>query len=105
MTIEIRASKTTEVERCAAAAQPTQVRINRADDESRLGSAAHDALQQHGRGMIVDLEEIARVYQVNLDDLQELFSKGCRIWEKYSVYFPKPEFEQKLTTDFGIDKE
>lgn len=89
--IALRASSVPRFMQCAGSQFLPHVQSS--GDAARLGTAAHVAASGMVQGDIVNVEQIALLHDVPIDELQSLFWAGKTIWDANETFFPNAQTE------------
>lgn len=99
----MRCSSLSLIEACPAAALPADPRVESASAAADLGSADHEWLAARigGTGLVPEIEELAKKYGCDLDELEKLCRCSWRAWEQVQEHFPDPMTEVYLESESG----
>jgi len=103
--ITLRCSSLPLFMRCAGSVRGN-VRINEWSEAADLGTAVHDALARHIKGLPVDLPSVASLHGVDEGELRPLYHQGVKAWgELHPLGKSIAEAERELSALIAPDLE
>lgn len=95
--IVIRASATDRALDCSGSILPAEHPYEPQHNEARGGQALHEVMAQHVSEGGADVDRYAREFDVELDELAFLYSRGRKALELLGQQLPKPHVEHAMT--------
>lgn len=93
---------------CPGSARTPELRIRESGEAADLGTAVHELLAlMLGSGAVMEwveaqLDTVAMMHLVDVDDLDFLFRRGQQLWRQVRDTFPNPLTEIMVSVDLGL---